>query len=108
MVASQPTRRRVAAVRRIARLAVAALRVIHDEQVLMWELFWQSSRVAVDRAGAAGLAGQPGRAPADRQRPAHPQGRQLMQHAMTGTARPGPRADAEAMAPPPGRWLGPE
>jgi hypothetical protein len=24
---------------------------IHDEQVLMWELFWQSSRVPVDRAG---------------------------------------------------------
>jgi hypothetical protein len=24
----------------------------------------------------------------------------------TGTARPGPRADAEAMAPPSGRWLG--
>jgi hypothetical protein len=26
----------------------------------------------------------------------------------TGTARPGPRADTEAMAPPSGRWLGPE
>ena len=51
MIASQPTRRRVAAVWRTARRAVAALRVIHDEQVLMWELFWQSSRVAVDRAG---------------------------------------------------------
>jgi hypothetical protein len=51
MIASQPTRRRVAAVWRTARRAVAALRAIHDEQVLMWELFWQSSRVAVDRAG---------------------------------------------------------
>ena len=51
MIASQPARRRVAAVWRSARRAVAALRVIHDEQVLMWELFWQSSRVAVDRAG---------------------------------------------------------
>jgi hypothetical protein len=51
MIASQPTRRRVAAVCRTARLAVAALRVIDDEQVLMWELFWQSSHVAVDRAG---------------------------------------------------------
>jgi hypothetical protein len=30
---------------------MAALRAIHDEQVLMWELFWQSSHVAVDRAG---------------------------------------------------------
>jgi hypothetical protein len=28
-----------------------------------------------------------------------------MRHAMTGTARPGPRADAEAMTPPSGRWL---
>jgi len=54
---------------------------------------------------AAGLAGQPRRAPADRQRPAHPQRRQLMQHAMTGTARPGLPADAEAMAPPSERWL---
>jgi len=30
---------------------VAVLGAIHDEQVLMWELFWQSSRVAVDRPG---------------------------------------------------------
>ena len=51
MIASQPTRLRVAAVWRTARRAVAALRAIHDEQVLMWELFWQSSHVAVDRAG---------------------------------------------------------
>ena len=51
MIASQPTRLRVAAVWRTARLVVAALRAIHDEQVLMWELFWQSSRVAVGRAG---------------------------------------------------------
>jgi hypothetical protein len=51
MRASQPTRRRVAAVWRTGRLAVAALRVIDDEQVLMLELFWPSSHVAVDRAG---------------------------------------------------------
>ena len=51
MIASQPTRRRIAAVWRIAHRAVAALRAIHDEQILMWELFWQSSRAAVDRAG---------------------------------------------------------
>ena len=51
MIASQPTLRRVAAVWRTARRAVPALRAIHDEQVLMWELFWQSSRAAVDRAG---------------------------------------------------------
>jgi hypothetical protein len=83
---------------------VAALRAIHDEQVLTWELFWQSSHVAVDRAGP--LAGQ---ASLDGPRligSALPtQGRQLMRHAMTGTARPGRRADAEAMAPPSGRWL---
>jgi len=30
---------------------ITALRAIHDEQVLMWELFWQSSRAPVDRAG---------------------------------------------------------
>jgi hypothetical protein len=29
-----------------------------------------------------------------------------MRHAMSGTARPGPRVGAEAMAPPSGRWLG--
>jgi hypothetical protein len=51
MMASQPTRRPVAAVWRIARRAVAALRAIHDEQVLTWEPFWQSSPVAADRAG---------------------------------------------------------
>jgi hypothetical protein len=51
MIASQPARRRVAAVWRTACRAVAALRAIHAEQVLMWELLWQSSRVAADRAG---------------------------------------------------------
>jgi len=72
MIASQRTRRRVAAVWRTARLAVAALRVIHDEQVLMWELFWQSSRVAVDRAGPLAWQASLDGPPADRQRPAHP------------------------------------
>jgi hypothetical protein len=51
MTASQPTRRRTTAVRGTIRRAAAALRAIHDEQVLMWELFWQSSRVPADRAG---------------------------------------------------------
>jgi len=51
MATSQPTRPRVGAVWRTARRAVAVLRAIHDEQGLMWELFWQSSRVAVDRPG---------------------------------------------------------
>ena len=51
MATSQPTSPQVAAVWRTARRAVAVLRAIHDEQVLMWELFWLSSRVAVDRPG---------------------------------------------------------
>jgi len=36
---------------RAARRAAVALRVIHCEQVFMWELFWQGSRVPVSRAG---------------------------------------------------------
>jgi hypothetical protein len=51
MTASQPTRRHTAAMWRAARRAAAALRAIHDEQVLMWELFCQSNRVAVERTG---------------------------------------------------------
>jgi hypothetical protein len=51
MTATQSTQRHGATVRRAARRAAAALRAIHDEQVLMWELAWQSSRVPVDRAG---------------------------------------------------------
>ena len=51
MTASQPARRHAAAVWRAARRATATLRAIHDEQVLAWELFWQSSRVAVERTG---------------------------------------------------------
>ena len=51
MTANQPIRRQAASVWRTARRAARALRAIQDEQVLMWELFWQSSRVPVDRAG---------------------------------------------------------
>ena len=51
MTASRPTRRPAAAIWRAARRAAAALRAIHDEQVLMWELFCQSSRAPLDRAG---------------------------------------------------------
>jgi hypothetical protein len=51
MTSSQPTRRPAAAMWRAARRAAPALRAIHAEQVLMWELFCQSSRSAVDRAG---------------------------------------------------------
>jgi hypothetical protein len=51
MTASQPTRLPAAAMWRAARRAAAALRAIHDEQVLAWELFLQSSRAPLDRAG---------------------------------------------------------
>lgn len=58
MTASHPARRYAAALWRTARHAAAALRAIHDEQMLMWELLCQSSRVPVDRAGP--LAWTPG------------------------------------------------
>ena len=51
MTTIQRNRRHAAAVWRAACRAAAALRTIHNEQVLMWELFWQSSRVAVERTG---------------------------------------------------------
>ena len=51
MTATQSTQRHGATWWRAACRAAAALRAIHDEQVLLWELFWQSSRVPVDRAG---------------------------------------------------------
>jgi len=51
MTVSQPTRRLAAAAWRTIRRAASALRAVHDEQVLMWELFWQSSRVPADQAG---------------------------------------------------------
>jgi hypothetical protein len=51
MAATQSTQRHGTTLWRPACRAAAALRAIHDEQVLMWELVWQSSRVPVDRAG---------------------------------------------------------
>ena len=53
MTATQSARRHGATLWRAACRPAAALRAIHDEQALMWELVWQSSRVPVDRA--AGL-----------------------------------------------------
>ena len=50
MPATQSTRRHGPTLRRAAGRAAAALRTIRDEQVLMWELVRQSSRVPVDRA----------------------------------------------------------
>jgi hypothetical protein len=51
MTATQSARRHGAILRLAACRAAAALRAIHDEQDLMWELVWQSSRVPADRAG---------------------------------------------------------
>lgn len=51
MTANQLIRRQVASVWRTARRAAGALGAIHEEQVLMWELFWSANRVPVDRAG---------------------------------------------------------
>ena len=51
MTVTQSTQRHRATLWRAACRAAATLRAIHDEQVLMWELVWQSSRVPVDRAG---------------------------------------------------------
>jgi hypothetical protein len=51
MTATQSTQRRGATLRGDACRAAAGLRAIQDEQVLMRELIWQSSRVPVDRAG---------------------------------------------------------
>jgi hypothetical protein len=65
MTANQPPR--VAAVWRTDHRAAAALRAIHDEQVLMWDLFWQSSRTPMDRPGPLAWTSQSERALADRQ-----------------------------------------
>ena len=51
MTASQPIRRQATSVWRTARHAAGALRAIHHEQVLMWELFCSANRVPVDRTG---------------------------------------------------------
>ncbi len=37
--------------RRTARRAARALRAIQHEQILMWEVWWSTNRVPVDRAG---------------------------------------------------------
>ena len=50
MTASQPIRRHAASAWRTARRVAEALRAIHDEQVLAWELFLSANRVPVDRA----------------------------------------------------------
>ena len=51
MTTGQPSRRRVAAAWRAACCTAAALRALHDEHVLAWELFWQSCRAPVHRVG---------------------------------------------------------
>jgi hypothetical protein len=99
MTVSQPIRRHAAAVWRAARRTPPALRASHDEQILMWELVLavQPRRRRANRA--AGLGAQPGRAPADRQPPAHPRRRQRQQHAMTSIPPPEPLVGDAAAAP---------
>jgi len=50
MTASQDTRRRSAAWRAVRR-AAGALRHIHREQALMWELWWQANRASAPSTG---------------------------------------------------------
>ena len=57
MTATQSTQRHGATLWRAVCRAAAALRAIHDEQVLMWELFWQPSRVPGDQAGPLAWTG---------------------------------------------------
>jgi hypothetical protein len=51
MTATPSTQRHGATWWRAVCRAAAALRAVHREQVLAWELRWQSSRVPVERAG---------------------------------------------------------
>jgi hypothetical protein len=51
MTATQSTQRHGATLWRAACHAAAAMRTIHDEQALMWELRLASSRMPVDRTG---------------------------------------------------------
>jgi hypothetical protein len=51
MTTTESTQRRGVTLWRAARRAATVLRAVQDEQVLMWELVWQSSRMPVDRAG---------------------------------------------------------
>jgi hypothetical protein len=62
MTTRQRNRSHAAAAWRATCRAAAALRAIHDEQVLMWELLWQSNCVAVERTGPLAWTPQLGRA----------------------------------------------
>ena len=103
MTATPSTRRHGATLWRAACRVAAALRAIHDEQVLMWELFLQSSRVPVDRAGPLAWNPRPGRAPAERQPAARL--RRTPDQAMNAALRLPP---AEAAAAQPGQRAEPE
>jgi hypothetical protein len=100
MTATQSTRRHGASLWRAACRAAAALRAIHHEQVLMWELVCPSNRGARGPCRAAGLDPEPGRAPADRPPPAQPRRTPGRAQAMTGTPRPRPAAAAAAAGQP--------
>jgi hypothetical protein len=51
MTATQPPGTAGAALWRAGRRAARALRAVHEEQVLMWDLLWQASRVPAGHAG---------------------------------------------------------
>ncbi len=51
MTISQPARRRLRAVWRVTRRAARALRAVHDEQVRMWEAWWQANRAVIPETG---------------------------------------------------------
>jgi hypothetical protein len=51
MSASQSSPRRAPTVWRAVRRAAAWLRHVQDEQVLMWEIWWQANRASVPSSG---------------------------------------------------------
>ncbi len=93
MTATQSTQRHGATLWRAACRAAAALRAIHDEQVLMWELVWQSSRAPVDRAGPLAWTPSLDRPRLTGRHLPSPDESQAAQ-AMTGTPHPRPAAAA--------------
>lgn len=51
MTADPPARRWPRAARQAIRRAARALRAVQDEQVHMWEAWWQANRAAVQETG---------------------------------------------------------
>ena len=51
MTTDQPARRLLRAARQAIRHAARALRAVQDEQVRMWEAWWQANRAVVPETG---------------------------------------------------------